>query len=119
MKKTSVSVRVSAAEKELFIAVARDVDVPHIRLMRNLVRYVLKDEIAWTELLKKFKELSADATPERDYAGKAIMRTELSPELHAAFVRLAEEWGSTTNTILKRLILLYTAGKIERHAIFG
>jgi hypothetical protein len=42
----------------------------------------------------------------------------LSPEVYAAFARLAEEWGSTTSIVLRRLMLLYISGEIEREAIW-
>jgi hypothetical protein len=38
--------------------------------------------------------------------------------MYTAFARLAEEWGSTTATVLRRLMLLYISGEIEREAIW-
>ena len=117
-----IRVRLSAEERELFVSTARSVDVPHNMLMRHLVRYVLRDEVSWLDLLKEFKELkeiSVNTIMSTEETKKITLCTQLTPELYTAFARLAEEWGSTTNIILRRLMLLYSMGKIERHAILG
>jgi len=108
---------ISPTEKELFFAAARDIDVPYYLLMRHLVRYVLNNEIDWPDLLKKFKEGSEK--PGREEAKMVNMRTQISPELYVALTDFAEKWGSNVNIVMRKLILLYTAGTIERHAILG
>ena len=106
--------RISPKERELFFAAARDMDVPYYLLMRHLVRYALQSETDWPELLKR---LNADSeNPEREET-KVNMRTQIPPELYAAFANFAEKWGSNVNTVMRKLILLYIASTIERHVI--
>lgn len=115
-------VSISSQERDSFFEVAHDVDVPYYLLMRHLARYVLNKDIDWPELLKKFKELSEAEGPRRDEAEKSksvTMSTQLTPELYSAFTQFAEGWGSTTNAVMRRLVLLYASGKIERHVILG
>jgi hypothetical protein len=104
-----------AKEKEQLVAVARDLDVPYYLLMRRLVRYLLDLNMDWFELFKKSKEF-AENSP--DGAEKVFIRTQLSSGRYAAFAAFAEEWGSTTSVVLRRLTMLYIAGKIERNAIW-
>jgi hypothetical protein len=111
----AVTVGMSAKEKEQLVAVARNLDVPYYLLMRRLVRYLLDGKMDWFELFKKSKEF-AENSP--DGAEKIFIRTQLSPGRYAAFAAIAEEWGSTTSVVLRRLTLLYIAGKIERNAIW-
>ena len=112
----AVTVGVSANEKDLLVAVSRDLDVPYYSLMRRLVRYILDERIEWTELFRQSNELTVDDKLES--ADKVFIRTQLSTERYSAFAHLAEEWGSTTAIVLRRLMLLYISGKIERHAIW-
>ena len=107
----------SPKERELFFAVARDMDVPYYLLMRHLVRYVLKDEIDWPELLKNFN--GRHECQEHNDTKKVGMRTQISTELHNAFSEFAEKWGSNVNAVMRKLILLYSAGAIQRHEILG
>ena len=112
----AVTVGMSAREKGLLVAVARDLDVPYYLLMRRLVRYILDEKIEWTELFRQSNELIVE--DELKSTDKVFVRTQLSTERYAAFARLAEEWGSTMGIVLRRLMLLYIAEKIERHAIW-
>jgi hypothetical protein len=118
-----VKARISLKERELFSELARDIDVPYYLLMRHLVRYVLKDEIDWPELLKSIKGFPENSenpeSPDGEEVKKVIMRTQIPPELYDAFSEFADMWGSTVNTVMSKLILLYTAGTIERQAILG
>ena len=109
--------RISPGERELFFAAARDIDVPYYLLMRRLVRYVLKDDIDWPGLLKNFN--GRHVGQKREETKKVSMRTQIPLELYDAFAEFAEKWGSNVNTVMRKLILLYTAGTIERHAILG
>ena len=79
-------------------------------------RYILDGKIEWTELFRQTNELAVD--DKLDSVEKVFIRTQVSTERYAAFARLAEEWGSTMGIVLRRLMLLYIAGKIERHAIW-
>jgi hypothetical protein len=68
------------------------------------------------DLFRRSNELTATDGPEGN--DKKYIRTQLSSEMYTAFARLAEEWGSTTATVLRRLMLLYISGEIEREAIW-
>jgi hypothetical protein len=112
----SVTTAVTNLEKKSLIDTAHDLDVPYYVLMRRLVRYILDGKIEWMELFRRSNELSAADGPDGD--DKKYIRTQLTSEMYTAFARLAEEWGSTTSIVLRRLMLLYIAGKIEREAIW-
>jgi hypothetical protein len=111
-----VTTTVSGSEKELLIDTARSLEVPCYTLMRRLVHYILDGKIEWIELFKWSNELTATDRPEG--TNKKFIRTQLNPEMYAAFTRLAEEWGSSPGIVLRRLMLLYVSGKIEREAIW-
>jgi hypothetical protein len=112
----AVTTAVSDKEKSLLVETARSLDVPYYVLMRRLVRYILDGKIDWVNLFKQSNELRVGDEPEKN--GKKFIRTQLSSEHYSAFARLAEEWGSTTGVVLRRLMLLYIAGRIEREAIW-
>jgi hypothetical protein len=107
---------VSGEEKRLLVEAARDLDVPYYTLMRRLVRYILDGKIGWMELFKQSNDLAGADGPDGD--DRKFIRTQLNPELSSAFAQLAEEWGSTTGIVLRRLMLLYIFGKIPRDAIW-
>jgi hypothetical protein len=65
---------------------------------------------------KRSNDLAAADGPDGD--DKKYIRTQLTTEMYTAFARLAEEWGSTTSIVLRRLMLLYISGEIEREAIW-
>jgi hypothetical protein len=115
-KQCSVTIVVSEKERNFFTAMARDLYISRNVLMRRLVRYFLEEKISWSELFKKSSE--HQFLQELDGTKKRQMRTYLEPEQYAAFSQLAEEWGSTTSVVLKRMIQLYITGKIERGNIW-
>jgi hypothetical protein len=112
----AVTTAVSDKEKELLVKIAHGLDVPYYIVMRRLVRYFLDEKISWMDLFRQYRGLPAEGESEK--AGKKSIRTQVSPEQYAAFAQRVEEWGSTTGIILRRLMLLYIAGKIERNAIW-
>lgn len=112
----SVTTAVTNLEKRLLIDTACGLDVPYYVLMRRLIRYILDGKIEWMELFRKSNELSSADVLDGD--DRKYIRTQLPSEMYTAFARLAEEWGSTTSIVLRRLMLLYIAGKIEREAIW-
>ncbi|MDR1160033.1 MAG: hypothetical protein LBK69_05330 [Syntrophomonadaceae bacterium] len=112
----AVTTTVSGKEKGLLVETARDLDVPYYTVMRRLVRYILDGKIDWMELFKQSNELSGADGPGED--DRKFIRTQLNPELSSAFAQLAEDWGSTTGIVLRRLMLLYIFGKIPREAIW-
>jgi hypothetical protein len=107
---------VTNLEKELLIDTARELDIPYYVIMRKLIRYILDGKITWMDLFQQSNELSAADGPETK--DKKYIRTQLGTEVYAAFSKLAEEWGTTTSIVLRRLMLLYISGKIEREAIW-
>jgi hypothetical protein len=111
----AVTTAVSGEEKRLLMETARGLDVPYYTLMRRLVRYILDGKIDWMALFKQSNELARDDRPDGE---RKFIRTQLNPELSCAFAQLAEEWGSTTGIVLRRLMLLYIFGKIPREAIW-
>jgi hypothetical protein len=111
----AVTTAVSVSEKRLLIDTAHNLGVPYYTLMRRLIRYLLDGKIEWVDVFRQSNTLSA-----MDESGdeKKSIRTQLSPEVYSAFARLADEWGSTTGVILRRLMLLYVTGKIGRQDIW-
>ncbi|MDR2860949.1 MAG: hypothetical protein LBV07_00115, partial [Syntrophobacterales bacterium] len=78
--------------------------------------YFLDEKLSWFELFKQYNELPLAGT--RDKVKKRRMRSTLEPKQYDAFARSAEEWGSTTAVIIRRLMMLYAAGKIEQRDIW-
>jgi hypothetical protein len=111
-----VTTAITNQERELLIDTARELDIPYYVIMRKLIRYILDGKITWMDLFQQSNELSATDGPETK--DKKYIRTQLNTETYAAFSRLAEEWGTTTSIVLRRLMLLYISGKIEREAIW-
>ena len=120
--------RLSAREKEHFVSAARDLYVPYNVLMRHLIRYVLRDNIDWMLLLEDYRKLNEQAAEEAEYSAsqvtdkgkdgkRASLSTQLTPDMYDAFTGFAKSWGTTANIVLRRLMMLYSAGKIERCAI--
>jgi hypothetical protein len=103
-------------EKEFFEVIARSLDVSCNVIIRRLVRYFLDEKISWNELFRKCDELPGIDTP--NTPRRKQVRTTLIPEEYSIFARRVEEWGSTTAIVVRRLILLYIAGKIERREIW-
>jgi hypothetical protein len=118
MKKKDIQcgVTMSQKEKELLLATANYLDVPYSLVMRRLIRYILDGKIEWTDLFRMSNGL--EINNESDNTGTVYFRAQLSLDMSIAFAQLADEWGSTTSVILRRLVLLYITGKIERHAIW-
>jgi len=125
----TLRLRLSAEERDFFINTARKIDVPHNKLIRHLIRYVLRENTNWGNLLNEFKELPGDVAVQlkklknggADKAGnkKVSLSTQLAPGLHSDFVLFAEKWGTTPGLMLRRLILLYNIGKIKRNSVLG
>ena len=111
-----ITTGVSDNEKELFEAMARNLDISCNAIMRRLVRYFLDEKISWSELFGKYDELPGIDTP--NMPRKKQARTTLAPEDYSTFARRVEELGSTTGIVVRRLILRYIAGKIERREIW-
>jgi hypothetical protein len=118
MKKKDIQcgVTMSPKERELLLATANYLDVPYSLVMRRLIKYILDGKIEWTELFRMSNALEFNDEP--DNAGSVYFRTQLSLDMSIAFAQLADDWGSTTSVILRRLVQLYVTGKIERHAIW-
>jgi hypothetical protein len=114
--KCVITASVSDNEREIFAAMARDLDVSSSVLMRRLVRYFLEKEIVWADLFGQNNELPVAGDPGNPR--KKQVRTTLAPEQYAAFAQRVEAWGSTSAIIVRRLILFYIAGKIERGDIW-
>jgi hypothetical protein len=111
-----VTAAVTGEEKNLFSAMARDLDVSCDVLMRRLIRHFLNVRISWEEL---FKPNRASKKNETDIAAaKSYMRTHVNPDQYAALTQIAEEWGSTASVVLRKLVLSYIAGDIERRDIW-
>jgi hypothetical protein len=112
-KQCTVAAAVSEKEKTLFTAMARnELGVSCSALMRRLIRYFQDGKISWTDLFKQYSEISTADEPGR--GEKKYMRVNLEPEEYFPFAQHSEGWGSTTGIVLRRLILLYISGKIER-----
>jgi hypothetical protein len=115
-KRCTLTTAVTEKEKNSFVEIAHDLDAPCDLLMRRLVHYFLDGKISWMELFKQSNELLMKNMP--DNSRKVNMRTHLSPARYVAFTQITEYWGSSTAVVLRRLILLYVAGKIERADIW-
>ena len=114
-KEMQCGVLMTTNEKNLLVSIAQSLDVPYYIILRRLVRYILDEKVTWEDLFGKNNKLVNEAY---DETKKVAIRTQLTVDAYGAFAQLAEEWGSTTGVILKRLVLLYINGKIERHAIW-
>jgi hypothetical protein len=111
-----VTAPVNGEEKRLFILKARDLNVSCNVLMRRLVRYFLDGKISWDGLFKLSKKFpGVDVVGS---TGKTYMRTHLELEQYTAFTQVTEDWGSTASVVLRRLVLLYITGDIERKDIW-
>ena len=108
-----ITASVSSQEKESLVAVARNLDIPYCRIIRQLIRYIVKRQIGWLDLFDKTNEAIA-----KDETKKVYIRTTLNPELYTAFVQLVEDRGSTTSVVIRRLVLLYTTDKVEWKSIW-
>jgi len=102
-----ITAKVSIQERERLVAVADSLDIPYCRILRQLIRYIVNGHIGWLELFDKTNDVVLQEET------RVSIRTKLTPELYATFVQLAEERGSTTSIVLRRLMLLYVTGKIE------
>jgi hypothetical protein len=111
-----VTAPVNGEEKRLFVLKARDLNVSCNVLMRRLVRYFLDGKILWDELFKLSKKLPG--VDEAGSTGKTYIRTRLELDQYAAFTQVTEDWGSTASVVLRRLVLLYITGDIERRDIW-
>jgi hypothetical protein len=111
-----VTTSIDENARELFEAMARSLDVSCNVILRRLVRYFLDGKMSWNELFGKYAELPGIDTP--NMPRKKQVRTTLAPEDYSTFARRVEELGSTTSIVIRRLILLYIAGKIERRDIW-
>ena len=107
-----VTARISLQERERLVIVARDLDIPYCRILRQLVRYIMENNIGWLELFESTNDLAL-----KDRADVTI-RTKLPQETYIAFTQFADERGSTTSVILRRLVLLYIANKIDWRTIW-
>jgi hypothetical protein len=114
--KCAITTAVNEREKNLFAEIARVLKVSRHTLLLRLIRYFLDGKISWADLFKQYSKLPI--ADELEKGRKKYIRVILEPEEYFAFVRCAEEWGSTTAIILRRLMLLYMAGKIERGDIW-
>jgi hypothetical protein len=115
-KQCAVTTVVSEKEKSLFIAIACELDVPCNVIMRRLIRYFLDKKVSWIDLFRQYNELPLADTPSK--TDKKRIRSTLEPEQYVAFAQSVEEWGSTTAVVMRRLMLLYMAGRIERREIW-
>jgi hypothetical protein len=106
----AVTTIVTEEEREMFVSLADELEVPCNALMRRLVIYFMDDKISWESLFKK----NGGVPPADSLNGfkNVSMRTQLKPERHAAFTRRAKDWGSSPSVILRQLMALYGAGKI-------
>jgi hypothetical protein len=110
----TVTVPINREERKIFAAIAIDLDVSCSILMRRLVKFFLNGKISWNKLFKQ----QTTGVDEARVIGKSYMRTKLEPERYAAFVKMAEEWGSTPSVVLRRLVLRYIAEDIERRDVW-
>jgi hypothetical protein len=115
-KPCAVTTIVDKKERTLFIAIARSLDISYSALIRRLIRYFLEGKISWVDLFKQYGELPTGTEP--DNTSKRVMRILLDLEQYAEFTQITEEWGSTTAVVIRRLMLLYITGKIERGKIW-
>jgi hypothetical protein len=115
-KPCAVTTVVNVKERSLFIAIARSLDIPYSALIRRLIRYFLEGKISWVDLFRQHGELPM--ADELDNDSKRVMRILLDSEQYSAFTQITEEWGSTTAIVIRRLMLLYITGKIERGDIW-
>ena len=119
---STISTKLNEKEKALLVQVSKELNVPCNRIMRRLVHYVMEGKIEWLEIIKKTSDLlgklELNSVAENRNLRSFSVRTDLPPDLYGTFTRLAEEWGSTPNTVLRKLVLLYVAGGIERGDIW-
>jgi hypothetical protein len=119
---STISTSLNKKEKGLLVEVSKELNVPYSRIMRRLVHYIMEGKIEWLEIIRKSKDLLGKFNENSDVDNSNlrsfVVRTDLPPDLYGTFTRLAEEWGSTPNMVLRKLVLLYVAGGIERGDIW-
>jgi hypothetical protein len=111
-----VTSSVDNEDKQSFVAISRGLGIPTSALIRRLIQYFLDKKISWSELFGQNDELSV--VDSSDNSKRTQMRTTLSSEQYSVFARRVAECGSTTTIVVRRLILLYVTGKIERGDIW-
>jgi hypothetical protein len=118
LKKQKPSVTAALSEKEihLFTAIAHDFGVSRNVLASRLIGYFQDGRISWAEVIKQYNGISTTNEPHQ--GKKKYMRVKLEPEEYCAFTQRADIVGSTTGIILKKLVLVYITGKIERRDIW-
>jgi hypothetical protein len=117
-KTITMTVAVSEKEKNLFTEIARKIDVPHNLLVRHLIRYFLDGKRSWDELFGEQVVLPAPYTLDGSEKKGQRLRTKVEVEQYATFMRRVDERGSTAGIVLRRLMLLYAAGKIAPEDIW-
>jgi hypothetical protein len=119
---STISTTLNEKEKALLVEVSKELNVPYRHIMRRLIHYIMEGKIEWLEIIKKSKDLlgklNLNSDVEKRNSRSFSVRTDLPPDLYGTFTRLAEEWGSTPNAVLRKLVLLYVAGGIERGDIW-
>jgi len=108
-----VTARIGSGERERLVDLASRQDIPYGNILRQLVRFFLRDEIGWVELFEATNDI---ALSERT---SVTIRTRLPEDAYVAFADFAEKMGSTMSVILRRLVLLYTANKIDWRMIWA
>ena len=120
-----IETHLSYEERESFLAIAQGIDIPHCMLLRHLIRYAMKEETDFPKLMKDLHEefadinLSIETSQREGEKKKTTIRTYVTHDLHTSFTRFTKHWDWTPGTCLRKLILLYNAGKIQQHAILA
>ena len=106
----------SVEEKKRFTEIAQENDLPYCRILRQLIRYALRENIDWVGLFKKTNEFVMKEPLKNER--RASIRTRLTIEMWTAFNQLAEERGTTVNIVLRRLIVLLNQQIVDLKTVF-
>ena len=109
-----VSTYLSAEERTRLITISGKIDIPHSRIVRQLICYLLQGEIDWLEMLEKTNAFNAlGIKSDKSNAKKHVIRITLSKDIYINFSEYVAKKDSLTTKTLRRLILLFINNEIE------
>lgn len=101
---------VTQQEKDAFKTHAQKISISGSALARRLVNHLINSKMSVDTLLKEYNALPKPTTPDKN---KVLLRSVFSAEEAARLTKLANNWGTSPSSLLKRLYAVYVAGRID------